>query len=295
MGDAMVFWQEWVPLAYEIAFKGTIFNWGAVLSANFKATIATSPWTDKPERSNLFMYDYLVDKFCSQHLFPIRKWTWNPIDPLVHVYFDLLWDFKYRSSYEKICNYFLIPLQRLLTYRPTFFMSEDAWVTVGNIRDRYITDKYTYIQIYGVTKAPHIISKYVTDHMVLTKIAYQTYVHGVGATLTWKKKDLWPHLPLTIWDYSFNVATEAEKLAETIQAFHFGEERFQRHDPKAVVWSYMSVYGVPCPYTHTTFSDEEPGTRALNWKNVHMKLARRRKVIVEKAKTPKASPKVNGK
>jgi len=52
----------------------------------------------------------------------------------------------------------------------------------------------------------------------------------------------------------------------------------------------MSVYGVPWPYTHTTFSKEELGTRALNWKNVQMKLTRRKEVVEQKAKTLKESP-----
>lgn len=62
-------------------------------------------------------------------------------------------------------------------------MSKDAWVVVGGIIDWYITDKYTYIWIYGVTKAPHILPKYLKNHMVLTEIAYQTYVHHVGLAL----------------------------------------------------------------------------------------------------------------
>lgn len=69
------------------------------------------------------------------------------------------------------------------------------------------------------------------------------------------------HSQNTLWSYNnFNT----EKLTKTIQAFHSGEEWFRRHDPKVVVWSYMNVYGIPWPYTHTTFSDQEPGTRALN-------------------------------
>jgi len=86
-----------------------------------------------------------------------------------------------------------------------------------------------------VTKAPHILPKYVTDHMVLLEITYQTYVHGVGSSLAQKNKYLWPHLLVTIGAYSFNTFAEAQKTTKTSQSFHFGEERFQRHDQKVVV------------------------------------------------------------
>ena len=86
----------------------------------------------------------------------------------MHVYCNLLWDYKHDSSDEKIRNDFLLPVHHLLTKRPTYCMSEDARVMVGEIGDWYITDKYTYIRVNGATKAPHILPKYVTDHMVLT-------------------------------------------------------------------------------------------------------------------------------
>ena len=59
-----------------------------------------------------------------------------------------------------------------------------------------------------------MLPKFVTDHLVLREISYQTYAHGVGAVLVIKKKDLWPNLPLMVGSYNIDTTIEAEKLAE---------------------------------------------------------------------------------
>lgn len=72
MKDATVFRQEWMPIASEIAYKGTIFNWSAILSANINSTITTERGECGLERSNFYI-SYLLDAFCSQH-------HWNELD-----------------------------------------------------------------------------------------------------------------------------------------------------------------------------------------------------------------------
>jgi len=88
-------------------------------------------------------------------------------------------------------------------------------------------ENHTYIRIYRVTKAPHTLPKYVTDHVVLSKIAYQTFMHRVGATLVRKRRELWPNILVSIGSYSFDTSPAAEKMAEALKSFHFGEERFR--------------------------------------------------------------------
>jgi len=92
-------------------------------------------------------------------------------------------------------------------------------VTLCRIGDWYVIKNYTYIQVYGVIKAPHVPPKYVLVHMVLSEIAYQAHLHGVGAYLDRKKRDLWPNLPITMGAYSFNITPEAEKLVEDLKLF----------------------------------------------------------------------------
>jgi hypothetical protein len=56
----------------------------------------------------------------------------------------------------------------------------------------------TYIRVYGATKSPHLLPKFILDRLVLQEIAYQTLVYGVGAALNRDKKMIWPPLPLWV-------------------------------------------------------------------------------------------------
>jgi len=124
MRDATINRKEWVPLASEIAFKGSMFNWVAIPSSNMKLVVEAVKHTDINLRSHFFISAYMMDILCAQHTFHKMKWSWNPSDVLIHAYCDKLWDLKYKSNYEIICNAFLIPLYRILTDRLAYCMSE---------------------------------------------------------------------------------------------------------------------------------------------------------------------------
>jgi hypothetical protein len=49
------------------------------------------------------------------------------------------------------------------------------------------------------------------------------------------KKGLWPPLPLYIGSYSINSVKLAKIEDEALAPYHFGEERFRRHNPLNVV------------------------------------------------------------
>lgn len=145
------------------------------------------------------MSAYVMDILCAQHTFDKIKWAWNLTDVPIHVYYDKLWELKYKRNYESICNDLFIPLYHILTDRLAYYMSEEARVIVGSIRDGYVTKDHTYIRIYGATKAPHILPRYVTDHVILLEIAYQTLVHGLRAALVRKKKISMVESPSFYW------------------------------------------------------------------------------------------------
>ena|SRR5713226_2052939 len=76
----------------------------------------------------------------------------------------------------------------------------------------------TYIHIYGVIKPPHLLPRFVPDHLVLSEITTQTFLHGVGAVLSRKKRDTWPTLPVRVESYQFTTILEAVK---SIKMYHF--------------------------------------------------------------------------
>lgn len=62
-------------------------------------------------------------------------------------------------------------------------MLEKVMQVVGEVGDWYVIERGTYIRVFGATKAPHLLPKFILDKLALQKIEYQTLVHGVGAAL----------------------------------------------------------------------------------------------------------------
>ena len=63
---------------------------------------------------------------------------------------------------------------------------------------------------------PISFPKFVTDKVVLQEIVYQTYIHGIRATLEKEKKATWPLLPLIVREYRMVHAKYADKVHKYI-------------------------------------------------------------------------------
>lgn len=126
----------------------------------------------------------------------------------------------------------------------------------------------TYIRIYGATEAPHMFPKFVPNKLVLQEVAYRTLVNGVGAVLVRDKKLTWPPLPFWLGSYCFKDVKEAQAKVDTLEKFHFGEERFRRHYPLKIVSSHYQVCKYKRTYESETQRDEEIHKRVVNYDEV---------------------------
>ena len=61
-----------------------------------------------------------------------------------------------------------------------------------------MTSDGVYIKMSGSTKALHWLPHCIPNTLLLQEIAYQTYVHGVVASLHKAKKGLFPLFPLSM-------------------------------------------------------------------------------------------------
>jgi hypothetical protein len=113
-------------------------------------------------------------------------------------------------------------------------MTEKAMQLISTIGDWYVTENGTYIRVFGATKAPHLLPKLIPDKLAIQEVAYQTLLRGVGASLARDKKAPWPALPLYIGYYGLGNVKAAREEGEALASYHFGEERFRRHDPHSV-------------------------------------------------------------
>jgi hypothetical protein len=104
-------------------------------------------------------------------------------------------------DYYKICEHFLIPLYQILFFSPESDMIDKVQDIIWRVGDWYLLEYGTYIKIYGATKAPHMLSKFIPDMLVLEEITYHMVIHRIGTTLNRDKKTIWT--PLLLWVCSY--------------------------------------------------------------------------------------------
>ena len=74
-----------------------------------------------------------------------------------------------------------------------------------------MTSDEVYIRMSGSTKAQHCLPHFVLDTLLLQEIAYQTYVHGVVASLHKSKKGLCPYFPLSMGVYKIEDSNKSKE------------------------------------------------------------------------------------
>jgi hypothetical protein len=266
--NASTFTFSLMPLIYYCTNEGIEFNWSDILSRNLAAAIAFVKHTSPKQFPEFHMCSYLLDIMCVSNRYPKMCWAWQPTNPSIHIYCKVLWEHRYRTEYDHICNHFFAPLYESIFCAPAPCMANKALSILQNIGDWYLLEHGTYIRVYGATKAPHLLPRFVPDKLVLQELAYQTIVHRVGAALCRNKKDIWPSLPLSIGSYYFATLEQAEDEVNTLLSYGFGEECFRRHDPKKVVREHCIQNKYTWQYTSIFWKDEEPHCGARTYDQV---------------------------
>jgi hypothetical protein len=100
------------------------------------------------------MSSYLLDIMCIAHQYPNMGWKWKPSDEPIHVYCKVLWEHKYITKYQNICEHFLAPLYEFIFCKTTPCMTDKAIAVIKRIGDWYLMEHGTYIRVYGATKPP---------------------------------------------------------------------------------------------------------------------------------------------
>lgn len=66
-------------------------------------------------------------------------------------------------------------------------------------------------------------------------------------------------LPLYVGLYGLNIVKFSQMEGEALAAYHFGEERFRRHDPLNVVARHSSLVKYPWPQKNEVWQEEDKG------------------------------------
>ena len=102
----------------------------------------------------------------------------------------MLWENKYKEDYDQIYNKFFPTLYETLFGEETPCLSPAGQARVKDLGYWYMTPTGVYIRIVGSTKPPHWSPHFAPDSLLLQEIAYQTFVHGVVASLHKHKKGI---------------------------------------------------------------------------------------------------------
>jgi hypothetical protein len=103
-----------MPLDYIVAISGRDFNWGAIISKQLRICIQWAQTPKEAETPSFYMDLYLLDIMCTRNVFVSMKLRWHTSELLVHIYFSILWENKYKKSYSLICNEFITCIHFIL-------------------------------------------------------------------------------------------------------------------------------------------------------------------------------------
>jgi hypothetical protein len=172
-----------MPLVYMVAISEISFKWGAIISKQLITCIQQAQTPKEGETPSLYMDFYLLDVICARNAFAGMNLSWHTSELLVHVYFGILWENKYKKSYSLIYDQFIACIYFFFIKKECPRMSDATKKVVSKVGHWYLDEHDTYIRVFGATEAPHLLPVYVLDRLVVGEICYQTILQGYNASL----------------------------------------------------------------------------------------------------------------
>ena len=80
--------------------------------------------------------------------------------------------------------------------------------------------------MYGGTKSPSLLPKYVTDYIVHKEALRQLFLNEFRSFLFYMKKEFFPPMPFYVGGYNFSKVKGAPNFVKDLENFHFGEKKF---------------------------------------------------------------------
>jgi hypothetical protein len=104
-----------MPLAYTIAIIRCSFNWGAIISEQLSICVEQAQVPKEGEAPMFYMASYFLDVMCTKNIFVNMNLRWNFEELPIHVYFNVLWENRYKKLYSLICNEFISQINYILS------------------------------------------------------------------------------------------------------------------------------------------------------------------------------------
>jgi hypothetical protein len=177
-----------MPLAYIVAISGSSFNWGAIISKKLSICIQQDQTLKEGETPSFYMASYLLDVMCGRNIFSRMNLSWHIVELPIHIYFNILWENRYKKSYSLIYDEFIAQIYFIPFNKECPRLSNTTKKTISKVGHWYLDERDTYIRVFGATRAPHILPTHVPDQLVVGEICYQTILQGYNVTLVKDKK-----------------------------------------------------------------------------------------------------------
>ena len=103
--------------------------------------------------------------------------------------------------------------------------------------------------MYGETKAPSLLPKYVTDYIVHQEAVRQLFLDGFRSFLFDMKKEVFLPMHFYVGGYKFSKVKSAPYFVKDLENFHFGEKSFHRNDAQGKVVAHCSLVKVNFEYS----------------------------------------------
>jgi hypothetical protein len=157
-----------------VAISGSSFNWGVIISKQLSNNILQSQTLKDGETPAFHMASYLLDVIYARNIFGGMNLSWHVVELLVHVYFSIFWENRYKISHALICDEFIARFYFILFKKEFPRLTEAAKKTISKVGHWYLEETTTYIRVFGATSAPHLLPVHVPDKLIVGGICYQT-------------------------------------------------------------------------------------------------------------------------
>ena len=113
------------------------------------------------------MASYLLDVIHVRNVFIDINLSWHVVDLPVHVYFNILWENRYKKSHALICDEFIARIYYILFKKECSRLSVTTKKMIEKVGHWYLDEHSTYIKVFRATKLPHLLTTHVPNRLVV--------------------------------------------------------------------------------------------------------------------------------
>jgi hypothetical protein len=155
--DSSKFLKAWMPLVYTVAIIGSSFNWGKIISKQLSICVQQAQMPKEGEAPTFYMASYLIDFMCTRSVFTGMNLIWHVADLPVHIYFNILWENRYKKSYTLICDKFIARIYFIIFNKECPRLSATTKKMITKVGHWYLDEHSTYIKVFGAIREPHLL------------------------------------------------------------------------------------------------------------------------------------------